>query len=463
MSLPLTGSQGLFPRIGALGQLLTDINSSRGTTIPSDVTSINNQFTSTDQNIINNLYSSLSSYQNSCSSFNSQIKQIASSTVIQMVNDVSPQANQNLSTALQYVINQMKASSQTVNRSTIGSSVSYSPSNIGNPSVVISLNDVNNLPVEDCFAELATATVTVDSQSSPNIAGTETIILQSQYSISDTFSWLYPEGSGTSLSLSAVSGMLNGGSGTTNWLNNGSFETWSPTANGTPTSWNIQAGSAGGTILQSSSPVYDGSYALQFLGNGSENTSLYQSISTPSSVQNTNTKILPNTIFAFNGWIQVSGTPSSGTVRIALSHPTTPPSPGGLSPINDNSGTPNAVYINLNTLTNTWTPFNGVFRTPNQLPSMVNFEIKLSTPLTSGFSVYFDRVSFCQMSKWYNGGPFISVFSGNINMIKGDSFLTTITNSYNGHFQWFFDKCFNMKSLGLILPSSTSPTIPDSF
>jgi hypothetical protein len=75
--------------------------------------------------------------------------------------------------------------------------------------------------------------------------------------------------------------------------------------------------------------------------------------------------------------------------------------------------------------------------------------------------VYFDRVSMCQPSRMYIGGPFLSVFSGNIPLIQGDSFVATINNAYNGLFQFWFNRVFSMSQLGLILPSSVTPTIAD--
>lgn len=449
MTIPLTGTGGLFTRLGTLGSLLNSINSQRGSTIPANVSSINSQYTSTNQDIIDSLYSSLLSYQNSCSSFNSAIKSMASNTVVEMAGDSVFLPNSNISTSLQILIGQMKVTGQTVNQCTLSSSWAAQSGNVGNPNVLISLNDFNNLLVEDCFSEPATAVVTVDSQSNPNLAGIETISIRSQFSVSDTFSWLYPAGSGTSRTVNAVSGMTNNGGGTSNWLNNGSFETW--TAN-VPNSWNIGTGTAGTTIFQSS-VHYDGSSSLQFLGNGSENTALFQQFSTPSVVGNTLSQIGTNSIFAVNLWVMVSGTPSAGVARIALSN--------GTSPINDNSNTPNSFNINLTSLTNIWVPFGGFFRTPNLNPSVINLEIKLTTPITSGFSVYFDRVAFCVPSQWYRGGPMTAFFSGNQNLIQNDSFNLQINNNYGGKFQGFFDKSFGMKSLGLLLPSSTSPTIPD--
>ncbi len=55
--ITLTGTGGLFTRIGAMGGLLNAINLDRGTTIPPHFTSINNQFLSSNQDVISTLRS----------------------------------------------------------------------------------------------------------------------------------------------------------------------------------------------------------------------------------------------------------------------------------------------------------------------------------------------------------------------------------------------------------------------
>jgi hypothetical protein len=70
------------------------------------------------------------------------------------------------------------------------------------------------------------------------------------------------------------------------------------------------------------------------------------------------------------------------------------------------------------------------------------------------------------MYQYYQGGPYVAVFSANTNSIIGDQYTVTVSNDYGGGFQRGFDKLFNMKSLGRLLPSATGaivPTIPDSL
>jgi hypothetical protein len=453
--IPLTGTGGLFTRIGAYGGLLNAINASRGTTIPAHVATIQGQFLSSNQDVIDNIYTNLNQYQNSCSAFNAPIQSMCNNTVIEMANQSLLLANQNPSTALAYLISQMNASNQTVNQCTVGATVNYSPFNVGNYNLVISLYDFNGVLCEYSLSELLTGACTRDSQSSPSLAGVEPFRFQGQKAITNTFSFLYPEGSGASFSLNAVSGMTNGGSGNNNWLMNGSFETWSPTSGGIPTSWHIGTGTAGTTILQSSSIVYDGLFALEFAGNGSEDTALYQQFTVPSQQNDTISSIYPNNIFAFNAFIRTSGSPASGVLRVALTN--------GSIPLLNNAGNSNSFTVNLNSIGNTFLPISGIFQTPNNMGPNVYLELKLTTPLPSGKNIYIDRVSFAQMIRTYAGGPYATMFSGNVPALQGDLIWLNVGNNYNGQFQWLFQKQFNMVSLGLILPSSVSPTISDSL
>jgi hypothetical protein len=69
------------------------------------------------------------------------------------------------------------------------------------------------------------------------------------------------------------------------------------------------------------------------------------------------------------------------------------------------------------------------------------------------------------MNPLYTGGPSVVIFSGNINMIINDTYWINFYNDYNGQFQRLFDRLFNMKSLGYLLPSNATggETIPDSL
>lgn len=454
MSIPLTGTGGLFTRMGVIGGTINAINTARGTTVPSHIGNVQSQFTSTDQNLINSLYSYLSAYQTSGSSLPLNLKSVAQSVLIQMANDSATLPSSRVSNALSAVITQMKATSQTVSEATVSSSVSYAGTNTGNPVAVVSLLDTNGYSTQLAYAESITGTVLNDYQSQASLAGVEPISIIGQQAVPDVFSWLYPGGSGVSSFVSAVSGQTSAQGGAANWLTNGSMETWTSNV---PSGWHITVGTAGSTVLQATGTVYDGISSLEYVGNGSELTTLCQQFSIAGKTYDTPIVIYPNTQFAVNLFLYVPSVPASGVLRVALSD--------GTNPTTDNAGNTNAFNVDLGTLTAaTWTPVSGTFRTPNKLPtSGVFLELKLTTALPSGDTLYIDRAAFAQMSRLYPGGPSLSIFSGNLNMIRGDTLIVNLSNNYANGFQILFDRLFGLKSSGVLLPYSASPTISDSL
>jgi hypothetical protein len=451
----LVGSGGLFTRVGRLGGLLDAINLNRGVGVPTHVASIQAQYQSANQDIISNLYSNLSSYQNAAGSFNQPIRTMATDTVVDMINPLDGTLN----TALVNLIAQMNNSSQTVQKNTVWGSIAYLPGNTGNPNVVVSLRDVHGGHNELCFAELITATCINDSQFSAGLAGIEPFSIQGQPSIADPLNWLWPEGSGsgTRATVSAINSLgQSGQGGPANWSVNGSFETWSVTAN-YPANWEIAIGTPGTSVLRATAvgDVYDGLSAIGFVGDGAENTTLRERFSTAGSRQTIPATLFPSMQLAFNLFIKVDVVPAAGVLRIGLSD--------GSAIINSDAGVPNSLDVDLTAIGTSWTPQAWAFQVPSVLPSAVYLEIKLTTALSAGTKLFLDRVSLDQMTSLYAGGPAISVFSGNVNLTKGDAFIINVYNDYGGAFQNLFERLFSMRSKGVQLPSSNSPSIPDSL
>lgn len=454
-TIPLTGTGGLMTRIGVLGGLASAVNAFRGTDAPFHVGEIQQQYVSTNQDVIDNLYSYLLAYQNSGSGIMGNIKTLAASTVQEMAADAQPLPNSQTSTALQLLIAQMQADGQSVNKCTVSSSMSPYVTNFGNAVCISSSKDVFGNDTEYQFSENCTATVTSDYQSSTSLIGVEPISLVAPASVSDTFSWLYPAGSGVTLSFSAVSALRNGGSGNGNWLNNGAMEAYTVSAN-LPDFWHLGTGTPGTTILQSTAVFYDGSSSISFVGNGSENTSIHQSFSIAGTAYDTGATMFPFGQFAVNFAVKLSTGAASGVLQVSLANAS------GVT--TDSAGNQNSISINLTSLTNSWTQHQAVFRTPNPLPAPPMYlRFAMTTPIPSGCTLYIDHVAFTQMNRLYAGGPSVAIFSGNANLVRGDSFAAQFSNLYDGKMQYLFDKLFNMKQLGLRIPSSTSPTIPDSL
>jgi hypothetical protein len=446
----------LFQRLGSViytvGNLVeTDsVNYYRGVTLPNRTNTLQGFYTSSDQNLIDGLYATLSSAQAAPGSFSRSMVTIAQNTVTQMVNEVNGSTN-SLVQALQFIITQMIGTADSVQANAVGSSVTPG-SNTGNGIVVVGTKSALGAALELLFAETITATVTRDSQSGGASAGQESLQFVGQTLQSDPLSYLYPDGSGANATLRAISGASFNNSGTQNFLKNSNFETFSSgTAPNTPDNWHITTGSDGGTILKSTSVKYDGAAAISFAGNGSELTGIKTQFGTDFSAN-----IAPLTAYVVNLWTRVDTTPGAGVLEVALID-------GSNAIINDASGNPASITIALTGVSTSWLPLSGFLRTPRVLPSSVYLRIRLSTALTSGHTVYIDRCALAQPTQLYTGGPLIGVFSGSTNFIQGDSFSLAISNNYGGLIQSGCDRLFSMRTNGLLLPSSNSPTISDSL
>ncbi len=455
----LTGTGGLFTRIGSLGGLLDAINTQRGETIPNHVTAVGAQYLTSNQSVVSGIYSSLASYQTASGNFMPSIRSMAIATLTQMVNAAQLLPTSSLSSVMAYLISDMLSTGDTVNACEISGSISAAGTNVGNPVVVVSLRGVDGLELENIFDELIVGVVTNDSSISTSLAGIEPIFFSGQAAISDAMSWQYPEGSGAALNVTAISPLVTPGGGTANWLINGSMEAFS-VAN-VPTSWHVTTGIPGTDIYQTmvSGTYYDGVSGFKIIGDGATNVAIRQQFSQTGVTGDMRASLSPNVQIAVNLFLKVTTTPSTGVLRVAMTD-----SLGTV--IDDDSGVPNSYEIDLTALTAaTWTSGSWAFRSPRILPSETWLELKLTTALENTMPLFIDRVAVAQMSRLYVGGPYVSVFSGSDNMLKGDTFFIDISNNYTGEFQRLFDRIYSMKSMGLMLPSATGggETIPDNL
>ncbi len=454
MTIPLIASGGLFTREGHILGFVNAINTFQSTTVTGHISEIFNDYIATDEFLINSLFSQESAEQNSAGAILSYLQQLASNVIVTMVNDDMLQPNNSLSNAMSYLINQMIANSQTVQACAVSASTSASVTNVGNLILTTSVRGQGGQFLENMFQETIGCRVSSDAQSGTARPGSESVRILGQQAASNSLNWLYPLGSGCSVTITAVNAMIQGGGGTSNWLVNGNFETW---VGNTPSSWNIIVGAAGSTILKSISQFYDGAASLQFAGSSSELTSINTQFTTYQFAGNISTSILPLNQYAMSAFYRVLPAASGGSLQFALTDAID-------NVIADNLGNLNQMSVNLTIPTASWTNISTVFRTPMLLPTKVNLSIRLTSPLPSGSNVFIDHVAFTQMTQLYLGGPYVSIFSANTNSIIGDAYTINVFNNYAGQFQRGFDRLFSMKNLRLLLPSATgtgAPTIPD--
>lgn len=192
--------------------------------------------------------------------------------------------------------------------------------------------------------------------------------------------------------------------------------------------------------------------AVEFDSDGSQLTTLNQPVTLSALSQ-----------YAFNLWMLADVVPAAGVISVDLVDGI------GGTVINDEQGTANSFTITCSGLSTSFAARNGVFRTPRVMPAKVYLRIRISTAVSSGTSIFFDHASLVEMSEIYKGGPSAAIFSGKTPFSAGDTqvnadyFTITTTNDRAGLFQEWFNRNFDMVSMGFVLPSASSGTISDSL
>lgn len=451
MAIPLTGSNSLFVRIGHHGGALNSHHAWIGaTTFGPAVDTIRGDYSTSNQDLVDGIYSMRDAYRDAHGSLTSYLKDLASETLIQMADDDVRLVTLDVTTALKELISQMEDSSDDVEASTASVSVSAGSGNTGNAVVAASVVGPDGKTLQYLFDEVLELTITGDSQTETATAGSEPASLLGEPLVEDPLAWDWPKGSGASTSLTLIDASLDNNG---NLLTNSDFSDF--TVTDTPDNWTLVTATPSTTLFASGSgDAYDGTgNALKITGTGgAELTHLVQIFN---SASGTLGKLLPQTVYAVNLFTKVSAVPAAGALRIALVN-------SGNTVINDDAGTANSTTIDLTAETASYASHTAFFRTPSVLPSSVRLEIKMTTAIESGKSVFVDHLAFAEATQAYTGGVYVAAFSGSTEVVIDDKWNIDVTST-PGAFQKLFERFFGMRELGLTLPFDAAPTIDDAL
>lgn len=462
MSITLTGTGGLFTRLGKiagglnesngfLATIVSPVTGSGGTT-GTRATTIQAQYESADQNVIDSLFSQRNSFQASNSSWTSYLQTLASNTLTQQVNTAYPLTALTPTLALTALI--AGSSTFTVNASVptvkVGAASastisSHALTGTGNGVLTGSVVRYDGTNLQYVLAETIAVTITSDNQVGAT-SGSEPASVLGQIAESNPLAYDWPLGTGVSSTLTAVNAAVSNGA---NLLFNSSFNTYSVTNQAD--NWVYTQAVTTFFAAAGSGSSYDSINALQFTGG--DGSTLHQLNQTFNSSSGTTSKLSPSTIYALNLWAK--GDSSNLMVfNVNLVD-------GAGTVINDTAGTANTLSVTVPT---TYTAFTKFFRTPAVLPtSGIKLQIIATTALASGKNAYLDHLSLTLPTQIYPGGPSLALFSGSIPFITGDTTTVLIANTW-GLMQAAFEQFFGMKTLGLQLPNTvSSPTISDSL
>jgi hypothetical protein len=453
MSIPLTGTGGLFTQLGVIGALIYRENLQQNT-LNTRFNNLPAQYAEPNNDLIAPILPSAQSYAQIPSQMASQLQALAQNTLTRAVFNDQPAQSGSLQSCLQELIRQMIAGSATVNQCSVSCSAAAQGTLNGDGIMVASSLGGNGLPLENIVAEVMPSTCTADAQTGGQNVGNEQFTVLGQPVGSDHTWYLWPQGSAASKTLNAISALNNNSAN--NLLVNGGFDAFTSNV---PNNWVLSVGTAGTDVLMSTSTVYSGASSLELVGNASGTgvkAALYQQFGASST--GTSAKLAPATPYNFAFRLRVATVPAAGVISVQLVGGS---SLGSMSVLTDAQGNNCSVAFSLTGLTNnTWTAVSGTLRTPLVLPAVYALQVAVTTAISTSTNAFVDHLAFAAGQQLYSGGPFANMFSGATPFIQGDRWLLTNSNNYAGStygasFQPLFNRLFAMAKLGLLLPSTS--------
>jgi hypothetical protein len=447
---------GLFVRIGRIGYVLDYLNNYQDA-IQTALGDVAGQYLSTLRDAYGRVAVNEASFVANLTGGFGTLQQLASDTIIGMVNADNPAAARSLADALAEVRRQMLAGTVTVQSATVGATATADSGNTGTGVAILTTKRGDGLTLELLIAENALLTVSADSYSGGQVAGREPLAFvgEGDGGLSPSH-YQWPAGSGATQSVQAVSADTDA-STASNLLTNGDLEDWT---GATPAldQFTLSGGTWGTDLARNSTTPFRGTYDLRFIAGTAATPSLTQEFG--DATDGTAVEMAPLTSYIFNCWMKRAGVVSAGVLTVDLVD-------GSNTVINDEQGTANSFTKTLSTLGTTFGSVSGTFRLPANPPAVVKLRIRISTAL-AGADVYMDDLCLAPVTTLYSGGPGLVVFSGATPFVTGDFFTVATTNdrggaSYLATFQSLFDRLFDMRGAGVLLPSSGSPSVNDSL
>ena len=469
MAVTLTGTGGLFTRLGKLFGLAKTIRQHQQAIAPTSATAtsgvrtIYSVFASTtgtlpmatdlvravtDENIVAD--ASMMTL--------ASIKAAAERTLIEMVDADTNLPATTVSDAMRELAFQMNRDSNYVALSsfTVGSAA-YNAANIGNAVVVVSLEAPKIIKDNVVFATKVTAqpytraeTLTfscVDDTKSVGISsGSEVWQVSGDRSFTN-LDRRWRAGSGANVRVTATSGDQDGGmTPGRNVLTNSDFEIFSADV---PVNWELVTGTAT-THVASSSTAQRGALSLKFIGDGSTLTKIRQRLNFGTGTYG---KLKGDTLYLMSAWLRLDGVSIGGEIRISF---------------RDASDTVLGTMtfeVAFSSLTTSFVR-HGVARiSPVNIPDEVYMVIELTTAVGATGSILIDEVTVCEMQRLAPGGPGVAIVAGSTDSRRGDLATVAISNNAVGEMNLELDRHFNLYESGIFLPSAagTNVTVADSL
>jgi hypothetical protein len=428
-----------------VGKLLGRINSYfnfGATTLPNDLDTVLAAIASGDfADLLTGLSGNYNSAINSIVALRSALAQLATGRMLE--SDLTGALNLtsiNIANVMAALLPQMVTDGQSVqkNNVTIGT-VTATGGNTGNGNIIISpimdgvtaparfavaQRGYNGLATELAIPETMLITCTNDSFSGNVTAGNEAFQITGPLGQTNTWG-VGSEGTGQGPTFNTIQA--------SSLLQNASFTTF---AGGVPTGWTL-TGPAADCAQDQTTSVLGGS-SVKLTGDGTAATlALSQAV--------TRGQLTPLKRYLVGGYYKASAVATSSqmlTINFSGS---------GYSPASSEQ-----VQIAGNAWSTSWVFVSFWINLPKTLPTPWTLNLSLTGTVPNGTSVWFD--SFGMAAATYENGLAFAATTGSTPFAKGDSFSSVIGNDFGGVFQVAARRLW-----GVQLPSSASPTIPNSL
>lgn len=427
-----TDPAGLWRVIGAELNVLDSINNFRGNANLTGCSSLGDaadsvavQYTSPNLDLNEGLWTQLESWRSALDGAATDIANRVKNTIAQRAYRDNPQVDLADDTVLAEVYKQMVSQSKTFDANACTATVAAGGSNVGDAMVVASIKLRDGRTCELLIPEVFELICTTDQDTGATL-DSETYDFASEASLLGTLAWNWPDGSGSTGTLTAVDA-ANTDTSVNLLAGTGTFE--DQTSNMVD-DWTALAGTPGTDILTEASTVYKGARCVEFLG---------QTVATNPKIAYTldATLLEPGMVLHFAGKVGKGASISAGILKASLVN-------GSNTIIDDDQGNDLATTIAHGSIAaaGSWTTFSGSFTLPKVIPSTVKFVLEASTAISDTHSMFLDHFSLTiagdpiyVADEAFNGGLRITIHSGAADAVVDDLYTVTIANDLGGEFQ----------------------------
>jgi hypothetical protein len=449
MAVTLTGTDGLFTRLGKLFKIVDRVYTHQqdGTAgLAKEIQDAIDEYDGGDNDHILALTGNKLDWQKEAAGIYSTIRQVCEKTIIEMVHDDDPLPSKNLHSAIKRLIDQMETASASIEDSVFVDSLSAT-TGTGNPVLLTNFRNDEGNKIQNCRTDKLVFSCIKDAQ----VTGSEqreVFSITGQAPITDIRDPDWPGGYGSVGSI-AVSdpGYSQSMSLGRNMLANSDWETFSTT--NTPDNWTLAAGVATTNFLTESTTKETGDNSLKLLSSGA-NVEISQTLNT--SGQST-ARLRPQTRYCLVYKLYVPTATNSGVLRVRVEN-------GAGAALTDAEST---VTLSGESK-DSWLTKAVFFSTPLDVHATNKVVIETTTLMTSTQFIFIDNVQLIQPVKYAGKQGFHAILlPGSTAPVLEDEFTLTVSQTTAGTMQKHLDRMLSMHKRGLQFPYSTSATIADSL